>query len=192
MSDELAQHLKTTIKAEGKRHVPNAPPVPVPQRKVLPTLGTLAADVVMVDENDEFSAECTMEQVQVQRQEREDNGVEDNVESMQPPQQPKVDKTLVGKRLKICWKFELKVGGEVLRWCPGVVTEVSDGTNTMKKRAFHKLGEAVMFKFDATEDRHKEEHTWKVELKRSLWNPKNNHSHGCWRMDMSLYLKNRT
>ena len=96
-------------------------------------------------------------------------------ESMQPLQRPKVDDTLVGERLEICWNFELEEGGEVLRWCPGEVIEVSDGSNMMKSaRAFYKCGEAVKFKFDAIEEREEEEHTWDVELKPRKWNPKMN------------------
>ena len=77
------------------------------------------------------------------------------------------------------------------QWCPCVIEEVLDGSNIVKKRAFHKPGEAVMFHFDATEEQGEEEHTWKVELKPSLWNPKKDHSHGCWRMDVSEYLTSR-
>ena len=188
--DESAKHLKVTIKEEGKRDTPDAPPVPASNRKTLPTFGTVAADIVMIDEEQQFNEELMMEQAKVRHQQREDDGLEDIVESMQPIQQPKVDNTLVGKRLEICWKFDLDEGGDVLRWCPGVVVKVSDGNNMMKKHAYYKPGEAVMFKFDAIEERKEEEHTWKVELKRSKWNPKNDHSHGCWRMDMSPYLNN--
>ena len=134
--------------------------------------GTVAADVVMIDEQQEFDAELIVERAQALCQEREDNGLEDIVESVQPPQWPKVDSTLVGKRLEICWKFDTDDGDEVLRWCPGVVTEVSNGSNIKKEWAFYKLGEAIMFNFDAIEERGEKEHTWKVELKRSLWNPR--------------------
>jgi len=45
----LIAHLKTIIVAARSRDIPDKPPLPLPKRKELPTLGTQSRDAVTAD-----------------------------------------------------------------------------------------------------------------------------------------------
>ena len=104
---------------------------------------------------------------------------------MQPTSQPKIDHSFIGSRLDVCFEFELDEGGKELRWCQGIVTQVSDGSNMLYQNArskCYKKGEAVMIVWDAivgVSDKY--ESTQK--LLKSKWNKQ---TMGAWRMDVDL------
>ena len=115
-----------------------------------------------------------------------EDGIEDVYSRSQPSTMPKIDKSLIGKRLEILYKYEEPhTGEEVLEWNQGVVTLVSDGTNLQKSaRSFYKEGEAVLIDFDKKCLRGEKQSVYTVKLKKSKWNPKNNYTEGSWRLDL--------
>ena len=113
--------------------------------------------------------------------------MDDTREFLQPATMPEVNSELVGERLDVCCKCLLEEGGEVVRWCQGEVLSVSNGDNIVKPgkfKACHKQGEAVMFQGDPIENRNENSHISSQRLLPSKWNPKQNHSEGCWRLDV--------
>ncbi len=185
--DELAQHLKNIIRDTRNRKIPKNAPVVLPMRKELPVLGTQTSDVVAIDAarlatSDEFEANARRI-----RDDREANGIGDSCGNKQPMSAPNVDDELIGKRLEVCVEYELlnEIGTE-LRWCPGEVTLVSDGTNIVKPdsvtgRAFYKKGEAVMMRWEANEKCNEPETESSQKLAKNKWNPRGQHTADSWR-----------
>ena len=100
---------------------------------------------------------------------------------------PKVDQSLVGKRLEICCDYELVVGGSEARWSAGEVLFVSNGKNMVKPgtyRAQFKPGEAAMIRWDADAARKEEVTESAARLLPSMWNPKGVQTAGGWRFDV--------
>ena len=108
--EKLAAHLKKIIQEEKRHNIPDFPPVKVPKRKDLTTLGTLAPNVVMMDEDLFVAEEDMKKEAQQVQKEREDEVTEDAVEYMQPTTRPPVDNTLLGKHLEICCMYHLEDG----------------------------------------------------------------------------------
>ena len=107
---------------------------------------------------------------------------------MQPLSMPVVNKKLIGKRLDVCFEWNLEEGGTELRWSQGEVVDVSDGSNIIKtgaRSACYKKGEAVMIRWDADKDRNEHSHVSSQRLLPSKWNPKKEHSEGAWRFDIT-------
>ena len=188
----LASHLKMIIAEERKRPIPEKPPAKLPQRKTLPSLGTQAKDVVAIDRartemTDEFEAKARST-----RAEREAVGVGDRYAEMQPMSRPAVDERLIGKRLDVCVLYNLDEGGSELRWCQGVVTAVSNGSNIVRtgsKTACYKAGEAVMIRWDENKARNEPSSESGQRLLPSKWNPRGVHREGCWRFDIEEVSK---
>ena len=122
----LSDHLKKIIKEEKKRKVAGPPSARAPKRKESPTPGTLAPDVIPMDEDQFFEKQTTEEKAVQECETREDAGLEDIVESVQPTRMPNVNQSLVGKWLEICVEY-LTQDGPINRWCTGTVTIVSNG-----------------------------------------------------------------
>ena len=61
----------------------------------------------------------------------------------------------------------------------------------MKKGLHCKAKAAILFKFDTMEERGEDEHSEVHKLKASKWNPKKQHTAGCWRMDVSKKRKQK-
>ena len=100
---------------------------------------------------------------------------------------PAIDASLVGKRLDVCFEYELDEGGTQLFWSQGEVTLVSNGKNIVipkKRTACYKAGEAVMIRWDASEERGEESTETAQRLLKTKWNPKK-HCHGGWRLDVA-------
>ena len=113
--------------------------------------------------------------------------MDDVCEFLQPATMPKVNSDLIGKRLDVCCKYLLEEGGAVLRWCQGKVLSVSNGNNIVKPgkyTACFKEGEAVMFQWDPIENRNEDTYISSQRLLPSKWNPQQNHTEGCWRLDV--------
>ena len=121
-------------------------------------------------------------------------GVGDSYTNMQPQSMPKIDSSLVGKRLDICEKYTLVEGSTELRWSQGKVILVSNGSNIIKlesRTAYYKKGEAVMICWDANPDRNEESTTSAQRIMTSKWNPKGCHMEGAWRMDIMKDITKR-
>ena len=107
---------------------------------------------------------------------------------MQPLSIPPVDKRLIGRRLDVCFEWNLEEGGTELRWSQGEVVDVSDGTNILKpgaRTACYKKGEAVMIRWDEDQDLNEPSHVSAQRLFASKWNPKKEHTKGSWRLDIT-------
>lgn len=185
---KLTVHLKTIIAAGKSRDIPSKPPRPLPERKELPTLGTMARDAAALEllqlgKGDAFEAKA-----HAVRAEREEAGVGDSCAERQQIPSPAVDVSLVGRRLEICCDYQLADGSEwEPRWCAGEVIAVSDGTNILKIGAVtakYKKGEAVMMRWDARRDRNEVATESAARLLKSKWNPKGVQEAGGWRFDL--------
>ena len=120
--------------------------------------------------------------------EREAVGVGDRYTEMQSMSRPTINKQLLGKRLDVCFEYELEIGGTELRWSQGEVIMISDGSNILKpgaRTAKFKAGEAVRICWDANTDRNEPIHITDQRLLPSKWNPKGKHSDGSWRFDLN-------
>ncbi len=151
----LREHLAEILK-DKKTLIPDKPPVVVPQRKVLPTLGTTTSDVMALD-----AAKCVnLQEVEDQTRqlllEREAKGIGGDRSTLhQPHIQPPVDVQLVGKRLDYCFLYEAVDENEPdqIVWCVGEVLRVSDGNNIPKtSRTNFKAGEAAEFRWEPRND----------------------------------------
>lgn len=185
----LALHLKVIIAAEATRPIPSTPPVPLPARKVLPTLGETACDVAALDAKQMDGAAAFDQKARAEVERREAEGEGDRYEQCQPTSRPAVA-TLLGKRLDYLFEYaHASGGGSDLRWSQGVVTLVSDGTNIYKPGAVSakfKAGEGVNIKWDACPGRGEaESSTTAVALLPSKWNPRSGEPReGWWRLDV--------
>ena len=120
--------------------------------------------------------------------ERELAGIGDRYSQMQPLSMPVVNKKLIGKRLDVCCEWNLEEGGTELRWSQGEMVDVSDGPNILKPGAHsacYKKGKAVMIRWDADKDGSEPSHVSVQRLSPSNWNPKEEHSEGAWRFDIT-------
>ena len=146
---QLADHLKMIIKHQRTQKIPLKPPIHLPKRKELPTLGTKTNILSCIEKNyidktDEFEIYG-----QNLWRERELVGIGDRYTNMQPLSMPLIDNKLIGKRLDVCHTWDLEEGGTELRWSQGEVIEISNGSNILKPGAHaacYKKGEAVMIK----------------------------------------------
>ena len=123
------------ISQQQKRRIPKAPPVPLPDRKQLPSLGTQSQDLVAIDITHTLGSVQFEDNANSVRLERELAGMGDRYSELQPTSRPTIDKKLIGKRLDICKKYNLNDGGSELRWSQGEVIKVSDGKNILKPGA---------------------------------------------------------
>ena len=186
--NQLANHLKHIIASQRSRQIPDKPPVELPKRKVLPTLGTKSTTLSGIEQTYENQKRSFEEDGLNLRKEREKAGIGDRYENMQPLTMPPVDKRLIGRRLDVCFEWNLVEGGTELRWSQGEVVDVSDGTNILKpgaRTACYKKGEAVMIRWDEDQDLNEPSHVSAQRLLASKWNPKKEHTKGSWRLDIT-------
>ena len=115
--NELAEHLKKIIKAEKRRVIPRGPPTLVPQRKNLPSLGEQTMDVKTMNVTSQEKNIDFDRIARTLRIKRESRGQGDRYAELQPTSLPKVDHSLLGSRLDVCFEFKLDEGGKELRWC---------------------------------------------------------------------------
>lgn len=100
-------------------------------------LGTPDADAVEITKRTLFSAEDLEVKAEAAMKRRQETGVADRVERMQPKQAPEFDQVLVGKRLEILWKyFDKDTNAPRMIWSTGTVKRVADGlTDKRSKKA---------------------------------------------------------
>jgi hypothetical protein len=144
---QLQARLIEVLKITKDFEVPDKPPPKVPQRKEMPLMGTRTNKVIRIDEDrknktNEFNKQC-----RVTWREMEDNGEVSVLEQCQHLGKQKLDATFIGKRIEHLSNFDIDDKGENLdlRWCGGVIEEVSDGTWIIpgKRRKCYKEGEAA-------------------------------------------------
>ena len=63
------------------------------------------ADAVEISKRALFSAEELEAKAQAAMKRREESGVADRVERLQPEEAPAFDQALVGKRIEVLWKY---------------------------------------------------------------------------------------
>ena len=184
---ELAKILKELITAEKKRKrsVPEQPPVPVPQRKDTPVLGTATSqrdrlDDVAQEKEDELDATARKEW-----KERELKGVGSVQQNRQPLYAPEINTAFVGKRIEYLCDIEDIDGNPLgLHWCSGTVESISDGTWNKTARTMYKAGEAVKIDWDEIEEASIAACTTIEELKPRLWNQDCQYA---WRYDLGSF-----
>ena len=186
--DQLGDHLKLIIKEQRKRGIPSKPPIPLPERKDLPTLGTKTPDLLAIEATYLLKSNKFEKDAHTTRNNREAAGVGDRHADLQPMSRPNIDQHLLGKRLDVCEKYVLEEGGSELRWSQGIVIKVSNGSNILKpgaRTAKFKKGEGVLIRWDANAAHNELVSTSAQRLLLSKWNPKQTHTEGSWRFDFS-------
>ena len=114
---------------------------------------------------------------------RESVGEGDIYSECQPPVMPEVS-DLLGERIDVLCNFDLEDGTSATRWCQGVVTEISDGTNIVmlgKKTRCYEKNKAVMVLWDDIPEMDFLQQEVAQPLLPSKWNK---HSIGGWRFDV--------
>ena len=147
------------------------------------TLGTADADALEVEAKSLFSKEELKLKAQAALKRREEAGISDSVERLQPKQAPPFDQMLVGKWIEILWKyFDKDTKQPTLIWATGRVIAIADGlTNKRSSRARKILpagGLLWAWEADKTFDERAGEQ-WLILLP-SKWNK---HVHYGWRLD---------
>jgi hypothetical protein len=114
--EELATHLKGIITKHQTRVVPKKPKVQAPTRKMLPVVGTLTHDVLLMD------AAKAKEELQILNEaEKLLLKLEDKRCTMfQEVASPKMD-DLLGKRIEYLFSYDEPTGEQLLVWAKGKV-----------------------------------------------------------------------
>ena len=123
----LDEKLKCIIKLEKKLSIPDKPPINIPKRKKLPTLGKQTVVLENLDKNYIKDEEGFVRNADTIRKEREDIGIGSMYSEMQPRNRPKIDTTFVGTRIEVLFMFDILDRDEpekALRWCQGKVVKV--------------------------------------------------------------------
>ena len=184
---ELAKVLKEMISAENKkkRSIPSQPPVPVPQRKETPILGTATSqreklDLLAQEKEDELDKTARKEW-----RDRELKGIGSVQQNRQPLSAPKLNKAFVGRKIEyLCELWDLNDNSLGLHWSRGLIGDISDGTWGKTMRTMWKKDEAVKVHWDAIKEADIKKCSTIVELKPRLWNKDCEHA---WRYDLGSF-----
>ena len=174
----LAEKLKFIIKQERKLSIPDKPPINIPKRKKLPTLGKQTVIAENLDNNYIKDEEGFVRNADTIRKEREDIGIGSMYSEMQPRNRPKIDTTFVGTRIEVLFMFDILDRDEpekALRWCQGKVVKVLE----------NKKIPTVEVLWDPIEESNSGVHKTCVELRDRKWNPKKD-SEGAWRLEVMI------
>eukprot|EP00984_Skeletonema_dohrnii_P010645 scaffold4161_cov113-Skeletonema_dohrnii-CCMP3373.AAC.1 len=154
--DHLASYLKNTIiLEESRRDIPSTPPVKTLERKVLPVLGSLSADVAKLDVVSAEKKQEMLETAEKMRDEQELVGFGDRCGEMQPLHPPVVDEGLLDRRIEIC-----ETRGDQLHWHSGTVVGIFGGARK----------NSVEIHYDAAVLDEGEEPVQAVKLLKHYWN----------------------
>ena len=124
---ELAKHLKENIITKHKnRRIPKKPPVDLPTRKPLPVLGTLTPDILLLDAEKAAKEIELMKEAEKLMKELEEKGLGDRYADMQQRSAPKVNTSLVGKRIEVLSKYFDENDEPIFVWAKGEVTGVPE------------------------------------------------------------------
>ena len=158
--------------------IPDKPPINIPKRKTLPTLGKQTVVVENLDKNYIKDEEGFVRNADTIRKEREDMGLGSMYYEMQPRSKPKIDDTFVGKMIGVLFMFDILDRDEpekALRWCQGKVVRV------LKNKKIP----TVEVLWDPIEESNSGVHKTCVELRDRKWNPKKD-SEGVWRLEVII------
>ena len=191
----MQKHLSSLV-------IPEEPPIQIPQRKILPQLGTQSSDLKALDEK--FATDCSgfHDTALSKIEEREAKGEGDRRMEFQDFRVPDVS-TLIGKRIDVLCEYDLDTDSDeevendpkeltvpkettAKRWCRGVVIDVSDGKNMVRghgSRRKYKPGEALMVLWDAIPELDHPSCESAQVLLRSKWNKQ---VIGSWRMNIEI------
>ena len=135
-AEQLASHLKDKIiPEESRRSIPVESPVTLPERKPLPVLGTLSADVVKINESSQEMSKDLRDKAVEQRNKLEQQGNGDRTGERQPIIPPVMDSSMVNRRIEYCHQYAVEDGSEsesgtMLVWCPATIEAVFAPTKT--------------------------------------------------------------
>ena len=194
LETRLHAQLKDILLEEVARkrlgQIPTEPPMPELAWNTAKQLGTPTTDATALMAETFCSPETLARAVEFERERREAAGFTDSVQAKQPPQEPPLDNSLIGKRLEICWaKYKDADGNNVAMWCPCKVTRVADGEmdkgtdGKPLSSAARKLAPRgmVLVEWDADPDREEPvTYVWYL-LDPSKWNGKGFDGHRAWR-----------
>lgn len=169
-SRELLNFLKSTVlPIEIKRGIPSEPTTNyVATVSINYELGTVS-DLQFVDESiNTKSSELAMDAIE-ERERREQEYETDRQSRLQPSIMPKVDESLVGFSIELCFEYDDDDDSTYYAWCDGVVHSI---VNENSRMVMIKWNEKKIQEGDARINRHK--------LGISGWNPKNPKP-GAWR-----------
>jgi hypothetical protein len=170
-SRELLNFLKSTVlPIEIKRGIPSEPTTNyVATVSINYELGTVS-DLQFVDEsiNTKSSDELAMDAIE-ERERREQEYETDRQSRLQPSIMPKVDESLVGFSIELCFEYDDDDDSTYYAWCDGVVHSI---VNENSRMVMIKWNEKKIQEGDAKISRHK--------LGIRGWNPKTPKP-GAWR-----------
>jgi len=129
-ADELFEHLiKKIIPEEQKRCIPQKPKAILPSRGLREThkLGTLTADVIELNKNEEKCKKDVVKAATEFRDKEIKEGKVDMTVQGQPTSAPKIDKTILDKRIQQLFEFPEKEKADRKVWCKGLVVGVKKG-----------------------------------------------------------------
>ena len=128
--EELATHLKEEIiKKHKSRVVPKKPKVKVPTRKVLPVVGTLTHDVLVMDANKAAQELQILNEAEEMLLKLEDK----RYTMFQEVSRPKI-KDLLGKRIEYLFCYTEPTGEDLLVWAKGEVVALPEPKKTRKRK----------------------------------------------------------
>ena len=159
------------------------PELELPERKVLPIVGTLTADVVKYDSRQRLMKEEMTNQALERRMQQELSGDTDNFANLQPATAPEPS---IGMRIDMLFNYaDDENDSDVLMWSQGVAQIASNGSNVQKEGGgYHKKGDVVVL-WDACADRNEEASTSVVSTPKKMFNK---HVQNSWRLDVRLQL----
>ncbi len=96
-------------------------------RKETQQLGTMTADVKLLDKRYEGERKDAETQAVKLREEMEARGETDRYERMQPKQRPQIDDSFLGAKIEQLWIYTEKNEKKVHQWCQGEVVAVKKG-----------------------------------------------------------------
>ena len=172
---QLSTHVQYIIKEEKAYDIPNEPPLKVPTRVNLPTLGMQNNQVHKLDGQyvaNEYSFKMKARKIQHEREMRGEGSIHATMQSWFPPSLG----DLVDQRIDVLAGFEMPDTDERdMRWCQGKVIEVYEKKN------------AVKICWDPIPDCAGWETSQETvqKLPPSKWN---NNVDGAWRMELTIEL----
>ena len=180
--DHLKELLTEILWDERARQVdgdlPEAAVVPIMKRKQFKQLGDPTVQAgALASTVKELSPEELLELAKQKRTELEEAGEIDAVGDEQPEDSPKLDESMVGTKLEVCWRYwrkptdQEKAAGEnrkkigVKIWCEGEVVQVANGTTDRASPRCKNLLKAGALRIRWPEDKERDEDesfTWSI------------------------------
>ena len=162
----------TVIPLELKRGIPSKPAVDF-TTNVLSTLklgteSSLDLDFINNIPNGRSEKDLVQDAI-IERDRRENENITDRDAMLQPNVMPKIDVTIVGFPIEVCFEYDNEDGSLFIAWCDGIVHSV---VNEKTRMVMIKWNEKKVAEGDAKISKHK--------LGIRSWNPKTPKS-GAWR-----------